>query len=391
MLHQKLTHLLLSGVVGLGLLGFANSAEAKIQTISVTGQAAAVDGDRAASEKAAKRAARRMAVEEGAGTLVESNTIIRNFQMVKDEIATSSKGVVFDEQWGPLKIKDGVASISLTAKVSPAAIEDAVCSVVKANHNPRIALVFVEKTGDEAQPWVAAQAERGRIEALFTESFMKNCFTIVEPGVRVSEIAATGDLPQETIEAIVKNANAQYVLLGQGKVLKVDTKNNDLLANNDLDPYIISASVRLLNTETNVIDAVSSHQARVIALNPEHAMKVRSTKQTVPGMVDEVMNDLFGKITEKWAQELVNKSSVSVTVKGVKNYRTAQKMRAEIERILSGSTVTQRTLKNGVAILDVKVDGGADVFAEKIDQAKFGKSTAEVLEVAPGKVIMQLN
>ena len=317
MLENKFTSLLLSSVIGLGLMAFAGGAEAtKVKTVSVTGQAGAVKGDRAASEQAAKRAARRLAVEEGAGTLVQSNTIIRNFQMVKDEIASSSKGVVFDEQWGPLSIKDGVASIKLTAKVSPAAIEDAVCSVVKANHNPRIAMVFVEKTGDEAQPWVAAQAERGRIEAIFTEQFMDNCFTIVEPGVRVSEIAATGDLPQETIEAIVRNANAQYVLLGQGKVIKVDTKNNALLSGNDLDPYIISASVRLLNTETNVIDAVSSHQARVIALNPEHALKRRQSNNTVRGMISNVMDDLFEKISGRWSDDLVNKATVSSTEHG---------------------------------------------------------------------------
>ena len=88
-------------LVGLGLL-VASPAEAGIKKVTVVGEAAAVDGNQEQSEAAAKRAARRAAVEEGAGVLVESNTIVRNFQMVSDEIATSARGVIVDETWGPL-------------------------------------------------------------------------------------------------------------------------------------------------------------------------------------------------------------------------------------------------------------------------------------------------
>jgi hypothetical protein len=366
----------------------ASTADAqKITRVSVKGEVAAIPGDSQATEAAVKRDARRKAVEQGAGVLVESNTIVRNFQMVSDEIASSAKGVLTEENWGPVQVKDGVATVSLDAAVSPAAIEDAICTVVKANHDPRISLVFVEKAGDEDQPWVNAQAQRGMIEALFTGSFIDNCFTIVESGVKVTEVSANGDLPQATIDEIVKNANAQYVLLGQGKITKA---SGGQLLSGKMKSYSVSASVKLIATETNVVEAVAGHQVQILGLSPEHAMKANAnTKGRV--LVGSVMDELFKKIAERWSNDLANASSVQVTVRGVKNFKAAKSFRQGIEALPAVGKVHQRKLSGGVAILDVECDGGSDAFALAVDEKKFGKETVEVLEVTPGKVIINLN
>ena len=109
----------------------APAALADVKTVTVEGEAA-IESDPSVTERNAKRDARRKAVEQGAGVLVESNTIVRNFQLVTDEIATTAKGVIMDEQWGALVDGDTKTTkkIKLTAKVSPEAIEGAICSVI---------------------------------------------------------------------------------------------------------------------------------------------------------------------------------------------------------------------------------------------------------------------
>jgi hypothetical protein len=235
---------------------------------------------------------------------------------------------------------------------------------------------------------VAAQAERGPIEALFTESFMNNCFTIVEPGVRVTEIAANGDLPQETIKAIVKNSKAQYVLLGKGKIVKTD-KSRTPAKDTNMNTYSIDATVRLLNAETNVIEAIATKNHNAMGISAEHALRVTKNGRQV--VIEDIMDELFRKIGERWASELANENTIEVTVNGIKNYNAAKEFRAGVEGALRGSKVTQRTLKGGVAELEVTFEGGADAFAAAIDQKKMGKSKVEVMEVAPGKVVLQLN
>ena len=373
----------------LASLFVSTAALADVKTVTVEGEAAIVEGDPAQTDKNARREARRKAVEQGAGVLVESNTIVRNFQLVADEIATSAKGVIMDEQWGPLVDGDTKTTkkIKLTAKVSPEAIEGAICSVVKQNHDPKISLVFVEKVGDEAK-W---STERGMIEAMFASAFKEACFTIVEAGVKVSEVTANGDLTQETIDAVVKNSNAQYVVLGTGKVIKSD-KANALIEGTKMNSYAVSANLKLVNTSTNEIEAVAFKSANILGISPENALKaVEKTNNKNQMIVEAVMDDIMKKVAQRWTSDIVNSGRVQVIVKNVPSFGAAKSFKELVTRVITGGKIEQRDVKGGQATFDVDVDGGAEQLASLIEGKKAGKFTVEVIEVSRGKVILKLN
>ncbi|MCC7073324.1 MAG: hypothetical protein IT383_18575 [Deltaproteobacteria bacterium] len=372
----------------LAALVAAAPALADVKTVSVEGEAAIIDGDAAQTEKNAKRDARRKAVEQGIGVLVESNTIVRNFQLVADEIATTAKGVINDEQWGPLTDGDTKTTkkIKLTAKVSKEAIEGSICTVIKANHDPKVTLVFVEKVGDEAK-W---STERGMIETMFTEAFRNACFTIVEPGIKVTELNANGDLTQEDIEKIVKNSNAQYVVLGQGKVIKGDNKFA-ITEGTKMNSYSVSANVKMINSATNEIEATAFRSTNILGISPENALKAVETGGGKGRMiVDAVMDGLMKKVAERWSEVLTNEGRVQVIVKEVPSFGAAKSFKEMVQRVLSSSKIEQREVKNKVATFDVNVDGGAEALASAIEGKKAGKYTVEVLEVARGKVVLVL-
>lgn len=375
-------------LVGVALLS-AGAAFAEVKTVTVEGEAAIIEGDPAQTEKNAKREARRRAVEQGAGVLVESNTIVRNFELVADEIASTAKGVIMDEQWGPLT--DGATKtskkIKLTAKVSPEAIEGAVCSVIKQNHDPKVSLVFVEKVGDEAK-W---STERGMIEAMFSSAFKDACFTIVEAGVKVSEVTANGDLTQDTINEIVKNSNAQYVVLGTGKVIKGDN-SGALIEGTKMNSYAVSANLKLVNASTNEIEAVSFKSANILGISPENALKaVEKTRNKNQMIVESVMDDLMKKVAQRWTSDLVNAGRVQVIVKNVPSFGAAKSFKDLVIKLVTGGKIEQREVKGGQATFDVDVEGGAESLASTIEGKKAGKFTIEVLEVSRGKVVLKLN
>ncbi len=365
----------------------AGTAYADVKTVNVTGEAAIKDGDVATAEKDAKRAARRNAIEQGAGVLVESNSIMRNYALIADEIATSAKGVITDEVWGPLT--DGATGstkkITLTAKVSPEAVSEGICTVLKANHDPKVSLVFVEKFGDETK-W---STERGLVEAIFTNAFVESCFTIVESGVKVTEVSATGDLPQATIDEIVKNTDAQYVVLGSGKFLKA-AKVGDSVLGDKMNSYSMSASLKMINTSTNVIEAVALKQLQVMGISAEKALEANDSK-VKKNLTGAIMDDLLKKVSQRWTSDLVNTSKVSVQVRNVANYAAAKAFKELVEKSFKDGKAEQRKVQGGSASYDVEVDGGAESFAATIEGKKAGKFTVEVVEVTRGKVILKLN
>lgn len=361
---------------------------AEVKVVTVEGEAAIVDGDLALAEKNAKRDARRKAIEQGAGVLVESNTIVRNFQMVSDEIATTAKGVITDEQWGPLTDGETKTSkkIKLTAKVSKEAIEGAICTVIKANHDPKVTLVFVEKVGDENK-W---SVERGMIETMFTEAFTDACFTIVEAGIKVTELNANGDLTQEDIEKVVKNSNAQYVVLGQGKVIKSD-KTNAITEGTKMNSYAVSANVKMINTATNEIEATAFKSTNILGISPENALKaVERANNKSQMIVESVMDALMKRVAQRWTADIVNEGRVLLVVKEVPNFGAAKSLKELILKAVSGAKVEQREVKNKVATFDVTADGGAEALAAALEGKKAGKYTVEIQEVARGKLVLVL-
>ncbi len=374
-------------IVAAAVLGSVAPAHAQdVKTVSVVAEAD-FSGDLAATEKEAKRQARRKAIEEGVGVSVSSNSLVRNFELVSDEITTEAKGIIQDEKWGALS--DGptgsTKKIALTAKVSRniADLEKAACTVIKGNHNPKVALVFVEKIGD-AEKWVT---ERGLVEAMFTDAFINSCFTLVESGVKVTEVSASGDLPQDAINQIVKNADAQYVVLGQAKIMKSQAKM--LLANSDMNSYSVSASLKLINTSNNSIEAVATKQIQVLGISPEVALSIKGNSTKKVQLVNGIMDELVEKITTRWSSEMVNASQVQVQVQNA-NYSGAESFKNFVEKSLKAKAELRKVLA-GTANFDIDIEGGAEGLASAIEGKKAGKHTIEVIEVSRGKVVLKLN
>lgn len=375
-------------IIGALLASYAASAEVK--TVTVEGETPIIEGNAQQTEANAKREARRKAVEQGAGVLVESNTIVRDYQLVADEIASTAKGVITDEQWGPLTDGDTKTTkkIKLTAKVSPEQIEGAICSVIKQNHDPKVSLVFVEKVGDETK-WTT---ERGLVEAKFEEAFKDSCFTLVESGIKVTEVSANGDLPQEEMDKIVKNSNAQYVVLGSAKIIKND-KGNALIEGTRMNSYSVSAHVKMVNTSTNEIEAVSEHSADILGISPENALKAveHNEKQKSHNIVSSVMDDLMKRVSQRWQSDIVNAGRVQVVCVDVPNFGAAKQLQEFMASHLKGAKVEQRGVKDKIATYDVDVDGGSEALAAAIDGKKVGKFTVEVKEQSRGKLVLKLN
>jgi hypothetical protein len=369
----------LFGLPLLASLAFAPVRADNLKDVVVTGEAA-FNGDLAATENAAKRDARRNAVEQAAGVLVESSSIVRNYELLADEISTSSRGVIVEENWGPLEASTANSKkITLKAKVSPEAISSAVCAVVRANHNPKLAVVIVEKVG-QGTTW---SAERGLVESMFTRAFKENCFDVVEPAVTASNIAANGDLPKEAIDAIVKNSDAQYVIIGSAKIT-----DGGRIMDSNITSYTTTVNLKLINVANLRIEAVSSKTKVLAATSEDQAINGRKSVAR-DELLGGVMDDILKEITKAWASDLVNAARVSLVITRCSGMAAARAVKETIEGI-PGAKVEIRGVGGGTATMDVTLDGGAEVLAEFIENKKTGKNTISLIEVKKGKVAVAL-
>jgi len=356
-----------AALLAVGLFSLV-SVSAHAKRVNVKGQAATVPGDPAATLRAVKRDARRKAVEAGAGVMVKSNSIVRNYQMVSDEIATSSMGVITNEQFSKMTEANGVASISLTADVSPSAVEDAICTVIKANHDPRIAFAFVEHLDGHV-------TSNGPLDALLTQSLLDNCFTLVATGTPVRKLATAGEVPQELMEQAVQNANAQYLLVGTGSV-----KSSRF-------GYAFTANLRLINLATHQVEANASTTASSSSMH----LTPNSENQGLTGFRDRMMDQLLTAIAKRWMSDLVNTSSVVVEVTNVQKFKHMTAFKNEVTAAFQDAVVQHPKLRRGKATMVVDgIAGGADAFAARMQDKTVLGLNVDVAKVAPGKVVLTL-
>jgi hypothetical protein len=385
-------------VAALCLLG-SSLAVAGITTVKTEGEAAIVNGDKAQAVDDAKRDARRKAIEKGVGTVVTSNTIVRNYQLLSDEIITSARGILVSEQWGEPDFVDGVVKVSLNAKVTAdpaAALEDAICTVVKASKNPKVALIMVERQGNANDPYTEKRAERGSIEAKFAQAFMDACFTLMEPGVKVTVEAATGDIDQKVMERIVKNTGAQYIVRGKADIINNTGKKG--LVGSTYKSFNASVNLTMYSAETNQIVATATASTIIPALHHEDALKTRwkDKGSTVKynkfdrHVVEKAVDQLFVRVAKDWSAKATGTSVVTVKVQNVKRFADANAFKKMAQKAFGKGTVTRRSVKGGTAMFDVSVDGGSDAFASKIEGKKVGRYTVEIVEVTTGKIVLNL-
>jgi hypothetical protein len=390
--HKNISTLAVATALMLSIGAWAQKGS--IKTVTAEGEAAVINGDKDKAIEDAKRSARRRAIEKGVGTVVTSNTIVRNYQLLSDEIVTSARGILVSEQWGDPKVADGVAKINLTAKVTPdpaAALENAICTVVKANKDPKVALLMVERMGTAEDPYKEKTAERGAIESKFARAFMDACFTLVEPGVKVTVENAAGDVDQKVMERIIQNTGAQYIVRGKADIVLAANK----FFGSKFKSYQVSANLTMYSAETNSIVATANASRMIPAMAGKNVLNnvvKRGSKEKVfdKYILNKIMDDLFSQVAKDWSAQATGSSRVTVQIKGVKKFADANAFKKVAQKTFGKGEVTRRSLRKGVAIFDVKVDGGADEFASKMEGKKAGRYTIEILEVTTGKVVMQL-
>ncbi|MDP2341402.1 MAG: hypothetical protein Q8O67_10610 [Deltaproteobacteria bacterium] len=313
--------------------------------VSVVGEAA-LDGDVEQATRGAKREARRQALESSAGPLLKSNMVLRNNYALIGEILGGSKGLLIDEEWSePTPGATGTTiRIGLRARVNQSELERAICTVVRANYDPRVSLVVVETPGD-------VDAGSSGLRPLLASAFVDVC-------IRVDDSA-------------VSDSQAQHLVRATSTVAP-DKSNR----------WTATLQATLINTATEEVEGEASKAATLDARTAADAQAALPDVFKVQ-LVPEVMSVLLPKIIRRWNNDTPASRSVQVVVEG--KGPAAAAVQALVLKVLPRARILTRD-----SGFDVDVDGGAETLAVTIEGKRIGKQVVEIIEVTRGRVVLKL-
>lgn len=342
-------------------------------TVEAQGEAAIVDGNSAAARESAVRQLYRNALEKAIGARVEGITEMKDFQVVRDKVFSSSKGLVKDlkiiKEW----TDDGILYILGRCVVEEKALDGVLGpAVIDALGNPRVVVLVDEVIGGKRPFLVASE---GQVES----AFQKAGYLMLDKG-QLDAIAAkkaeaariSGD--DTALAELARDFDADVILYGKGQSSSF-TKQK--VSGQTIHGVRTLFKLKAVIAQTGQSLGVEIPDVRTKGMSEEDGA-IKGLKEAADRASLSLVNEVAYAMTG--GSSGVPGRNVRVTVEGL-DFGALRDLEATLRDSPGIVGVYRRSFRSGRLELDVSVEGTAEDVAVVLDRAGF-----EVLDLTAATV-----
>jgi hypothetical protein len=342
--------------------------------------------DLARSREEAVEAARRDAVEQVSGVIISSESELKNFDLVKDEVLTRTQGYVRRSRI--LKEgKDGpMYAVTIEAEVSKGAflkqLNDSLEGLYRRVGKPRVMLVIKESqaAGDDKS---TSAAGLGVTEKEIRKILLGQGFTFIDPRVvtraQMAELSAKGKhADTNVITQLGQTTQAEIVIVGEARTSNKGELNRFHRVQADL-------SLDVLKTDNGQIMASDVYSAVALHINPDTAV-INALQKAA----QEETPKLMQQVTYQWLKDKNEGARVELVVRNASFGDLLNLRRSLANNVRGVKKVTQRSYSQGTALLELETKDAADRVAEALNDAKFEGFALEIVDVTATSLIVNL-
>lgn len=347
--------------------------------VAITGENMAIFREKAIDD------ALRRAVEQAVGTMISSDTMTNNFQLVHDKILAQTSGYVKNYQI----VKEGRVGQEFRVTVMADVGRDNLQRTLEAlgllhelKEKPKVMVIIEEKVGGLFG--TTAWENVGQAESTIMERLMAAGFNVVDPATVRANIPR--DKALRLLEGDPKAAAAAGLQYGAQVVItgRAFSKN---------------AGGRLLGTQMQSIQAtlqarvIRADDGRVISSRSEQGTKAHidemqggalAIKEASEKLSDTLMNDILSS----WKKEVYGRSQeITLVISGLVSYRHLSAVKKFLESDLQGvKAVHQRSFTQGTAELLLDYGGKTSFVADELANKRFVGFRLEPTNVTPNRL-----
>ena len=335
------------------------------QWVESTGMYAIINNDVGAARDRALDDARRKAVEMVVGVMVDSETLVENFQLVSDRIYTQSAGYICGEQIVQEWQSSGTYYVKLKACVAQGNLEDNLLAIgicLKRLGNPRTMIMLAEQNvGEKLHGWWEG-SDLSIVETKIMEAFNNKGFPLLDPtvasgNIRVSKAIRGEPDPNDAVQ-VGKAYDAEYVIIGKA-VATCKPKDQYNFYN-----CYANITARIVKVDNGTIFGTATGSGKMAHIE-EHESGVRALQKAA----NQVAPALIKKITERCEKETGGGNEITVEVSNVTSLTKLRNFMSACEQIRGVNGVTRRKYGSGRAVLEILYKGRAGDLAEEIENA----------------------
>jgi len=332
-------------------------------TVDVEGISPLVNGDKIQAEQMAIVDASRKAVEQVVGTLVASQTDVKDFQLIQDTIKTRASGYVSHQEVLNRWEDKGIYHVILRATVKRNALRQSVdelkLTLIKAG-KPRLMILI-------SDPDIASK---------ITENMKDAGFPVVDPGrARQLQKSAMGakvfDEDQQNLSKLAMSLQAEILIVGDirrefvGEIQGVHADRAYL-------------TLKAIQADTGQTLVSQTFNARGAGLTDDVAFQKA---------LDNASDQAVDFFKEQLGKHLVDSErSLQITADGI-TYSDLQQLQHRLKATPNVDNVFLRNFNNGNAQLDIDTGLLPDQLADLISGWK--ELNMEIINISGSKIILR--
>ncbi|MBI2571659.1 MAG: flagellar assembly protein T N-terminal domain-containing protein [Candidatus Schekmanbacteria bacterium] len=335
--------------------------------------------------------AMRKAVESAVGSLVASQTMIENYQLLSDKIYTQSSGYVTSHEVVEEHQSGNLYWVTIRAEVSSDKVEGdlAHIGVLSAQKElPRVAVLIGEQSIG-FYGWDVYWTDIATTESTVMEALQEKGFQIIDTAELkrtvdrpIAEAAYGGDLSAERrlAASLGPRFGADLVIVG-----KAVAKDAGSILGSQLRSVQANVVVRAVRPDTGeVLGIAQAHAAKA------HADSASGGAAALGEAGKQAAAELAQEIATKWAQEIAGTTLVTLSVVGA-DFARYNELQASLAKDYRGvKTVMDRGYADGRGSLEIRLAGSLSDLLGELDGKELKGSRITVVERTQNSAVLKL-
>ncbi|MFA4910416.1 MAG: flagellar assembly protein T N-terminal domain-containing protein, partial [Desulfobacteria bacterium] len=345
------------------------------QVVKAEGMGAIVNNDKAIARDNAIEDALRKAVEQAVGTLVSSETMVENFQLLSDSIYTKTEGYIQKYKIISEAPAENIYKVNIEATVALGNLKNDLAAVgllMARKHKPRIMIMIAEQNiGQQYLSfWWGHQASETNLsitESVLIEKLREKDFNVVDHeakagNIKIGKPYQAANLDDNTAVSLGNQYDAEVVIVGKALAKLVGS-----VMGTSMKSVQANMSARAIRTDNGaIIASVNTHGAAV------HIDEVTGGSEALKKASSDLASKLMDQIINTWGKEVSGTTMVQMIINGISSYQDFVKFKNVLQEQVRGvKGVYQRSISAGVAKIDLDIKGDSQSLADELTTKNF--------------------
>lgn len=371
------------------------SMAAPADYIEAVGHASVVDGRKEVARENALQNAFRRAVEQTVGVMVQSESVVNNFELINDKICSKSAGYIKKYAITRETFEGDTCTVEIKALVSKARLEKGLDShglLMKKMGKPRVVMLVSEQSATQEKPsywWGGNASDTGVAENAMVSRLLQKDFNFVDRDTILANLKQEGlegkifaNISNDMAMKILSSGEAEVAIIGQAFAKAGSTG----AGGTNFKPCQATVSARAINTDNGEVLGSYTSTATV-----PHVNAAAGGAQALEKAANDCAEKLQKQILEKWKRRVLSTGIVKLVAAGISYEELNEFTTLLKDRLDQVEDVYERGFSGNTARLDLEVSGSAKDLAAEINNMEFGGGVVKVTSLSPNALELQIN